>query len=461
MPGALVAAAAAAALGLAVAVPSQASGATAAVPPVPPVPATVLPATTGSVTGPAPDTAALVRAVTAGLTSRALGTDVTLSVIDVATGASLVARADTRPQKPASTLKLLTGLTVLRALGDDARLTTKVVAGAAPRDLVLVGGGDATLTRLPVRSQDLPAGQAARPASLAALVASTVAALKAASRGSVTVQVDDSLFTGPRQASGWPSSYVSSGVVAPVSALSVDQGARSASSRSRDADPALAAGAAFVSGLKKAGITVLGPVTRVVADPRAAVLASVQSPTVSALVERMLTASDDALAEALAHLAGGKLAGDASFVGGTTATVATLTTLGVPTTGVELSDGSGLSLDDRLPATTLVHALAAVATDAPVAGQTVGALWPVMTGLPVAGVTGTLAPRFASAGTTAGRGVVRAKTGTLTGVDSLAGLVRDVHGRLLAFAFVADSSPGPVLDARAALDRGATALVTS
>ena len=55
-------------------------------------------------------------------------------------------------------------------------------------------------------------------------------------------------------------------------------------------------------------------------------------------------------------------------------------------------------------------------------------LWPLSTGLPVAGVTGTLAERFSTAGTDAGRGVVRAKTGTLTGVDALAGLMRDAEG---------------------------------
>ena len=59
-----------------------------------------------------------------------------------------------------------------------------------------------------------------------------------------------------------------------------------------------------------------------------------------------------------------------------------------------------------------------------------------------------------------GRGVVRAKTGTLTGVVSLAGVVRDRSGRLLVFGFVADRSPGPLLDAQAALDRAASVLAT-
>ena len=73
-------------------------------------------------------------------------------------------------------------------------------------------------------------------------------------------------------------------------------------------------------------------------------------------------------------------------------------------------------------------------------------------------MTGTLATRFDATGTKVGRGVVRAKTGTLTGVDCLAGLVRDSHGRLLAFAVLADSTPGPQAASRTALDRVASAV---
>jgi D-alanyl-D-alanine carboxypeptidase/D-alanyl-D-alanine-endopeptidase (penicillin-binding protein 4) len=71
----------------------------------------------------------------------------------------------------------------------------------------------------------------------------------------------------------------------------------------------------------------------------------------------------------------------------------------------------------------------------------------------VAGFTGTLSTRY----TDGAAGVVRAKTGTLTGVNALAGTVVDRDGRLLAFAFLAadTASRDP---AQAALDRAATAL---
>jgi D-alanyl-D-alanine carboxypeptidase/D-alanyl-D-alanine-endopeptidase (penicillin-binding protein 4) len=428
----------------------------------PAVPTTVLPPTDVTAASPAPSAdPTLAAALTAAMRSRALGTDLTVSVVDVASGAVLVARGDTRPQQPASSLKVLTAVTVLHEYGDDARLSTSVVTGATPTEIVLVGGGDSTLTRVPARAADLPAGQAARPASMTALVAATAKALTAQGRTSVTLTYDDTLFTGPRTAEGWPASYVASGVVSPVSALSVDGGRTSATSRSRSSDPAFAAASYFASRLTAAGVAVKGRPVRGSAPASATAVAAVQSPTMADLVERLLTQSDDDLAEALAHLAGGKAGGSASFVGGVEATKSVLTALGVPVAGVRLADGSGLSGVDHVPAITMVRTLAVAATDAPSSSEGAGRLWPTTSGLPVAGVTGTLTDRFATVGTSAGRGVVRAKTGTLTGVNSLSGLVRDAQGRLLAFSFIADGSPGPVLDARAALDRGASVLAAS
>ena len=74
---------------------------------------------------------------------------------------------------------------------------------------------------------------------------------------------------------------------------------------------------------------------------------------------------------------------------------------------------------------------------------------PMLDGLPVAGGTGTLADRF-TVGENPGAGWVRAKTGTLTGVSSLTGIVQTVDGRVLSFALISGgTSPA---DARPALD---------
>jgi serine-type D-Ala-D-Ala carboxypeptidase/endopeptidase (penicillin-binding protein 4) len=432
--------------------------------PPPAVPSAVLPPATGSTaTPPAGQDARLAAGVLAALSATAVGPSVSAAVLDVGTGTALVARGASMPVLPASTLKLLTAAAVLRGWGTQARLRTTVVSGAKGQ-VVLVGAGDATLSRRSVGTW--PAGMGARPASLADLAAATAKALTAAKRTSVAVAVDDSLFTGPRTAPGWPSSYLTSGVIAPVTALSVDQGRsqHAVGSSPRVPDPSIAAGRIFASLLASHGIKVTGTVVRASAPRGAAELAAVQSPPMVDLVERMLTQSDDDLAEALGHLAGAKLGGAASFAGGSAAVMAALKALGVPTTGLLVVDCSGLSRRDRLTADVLVHLLAAIAADGPTsvpgAAAPASVLWPASTGLAVAAVNGTLVDRFLLPADAPGRGIVRAKTGTLTGVDGLAGLVRAADGRLLAFAFLDDKSPGPKWSARAALDRAATVVAT-
>jgi D-alanyl-D-alanine carboxypeptidase/D-alanyl-D-alanine-endopeptidase (penicillin-binding protein 4) len=80
-------------------------------------------------------------------------------------------------------------------------------------------------------------------------------------------------------------------------------------------------------------------------------------------------------------------------------------------------------------------------------------LRPILTGLPVAGLTGTLADRFRR-GARSAAGAVRAKTGTLTQVSAVAGTTVDRSGQLLVFAFVANRVPSPdPTAAEAALDR--------
>jgi D-alanyl-D-alanine carboxypeptidase/D-alanyl-D-alanine-endopeptidase (penicillin-binding protein 4) len=117
---------------------------------------------------------------------------------------------------------------------------------------------------------------------------------------------------------------------------------------------------------------------------------------------------------------------------------------------VNLTDGSGLSRDDRIPAGVLT-AVVSGAADGSIDGASL-----LLSGLPVAGYDGTLADRGDDDPATA-PGEIRAKTGTLLGVHALAGTVVTADGRLLAFAVVADGSTSEVA-AENALDDFASGL---
>jgi D-alanyl-D-alanine carboxypeptidase/D-alanyl-D-alanine-endopeptidase (penicillin-binding protein 4) len=181
-------------------------------------------------------------------------------------------------------------------------------------------------------------------------------------------------------------------------------------------------------------------------------VAHVDSPTVAALVERMLTTSDNDVAEALGRLSAHASGRPATFAGAVQTVQATLTALGVAQPVRGMHDASGLSRLDRVAPETIVGVLAAAA------GPHHPELRPLLAALPVAGFTGTVAGRFHSPDSVAAAGVARVKTGTLAGVGSLAGVVTDRSGRLLAFAILA--TPASRSAGEEALDRVAAALAS-
>jgi D-alanyl-D-alanine carboxypeptidase/D-alanyl-D-alanine-endopeptidase (penicillin-binding protein 4) len=267
----------------------------------------------------------------------------------------------------------------------------------------------------------------------------------------VAVRVDDSLFTGPAVSPDWRESYVPSGVVSPVSALAVDAGRVSPTSDAREPDPALAAGRDLARLLAKRGVTVTGEVTRAAAPAGAAELAAVESPTVAELVELMLASSDNDLAEAMLRLVAVGQDRPGTFTDGTAVVQDVLADLGVPTAGTELLDGSGLARGSMVSPATLGRLLVTAADGSH------PRLDDLVTGLPVAGFSGTLSLRFGAGRAGTAAGLVRAKTGTLTGVSTLAG-VTSVDGRPVVFVVMSDEVPGDTLAARAALDRFAATL---
>jgi serine-type D-Ala-D-Ala carboxypeptidase/endopeptidase (penicillin-binding protein 4) len=414
----------------------------------------------GSAPGELPTSSGLQSALTGPLSASALGPQVSAVVTDPATGKVLWSQEPDQPQTPASTTKLVTSAAALAALGPDATFTTKVVRGTTQNSVILVGGGDPTLAVHPY-----PAGQYPRPATLAGLAATTARALKARGQSTVSLRYDATLYTGPDLAPGWPAAYVSTGNVTPISALEVDQGRLTTAGapeddddpynlRARISDPAGMAAAAFAALLAADGIHVTGTPATQKAGPNAETLASTQSPPLSAIVQQMLEESNNVIAENLARQVALKNNQPASYSGAAAAVTAELSRLGISTSGLHLVDGSGLSPLDKIAPATLVRTLQLATSNQKIR--------PLLAGLPVAGFSGTLSAGqsvFAGIGGPA-LGSVRAKTGNLDTVTTLAGLATDRAGRTLAFAFMADKIPaaGLLRTAANAIDDAAAAL---
>jgi D-alanyl-D-alanine carboxypeptidase/D-alanyl-D-alanine-endopeptidase (penicillin-binding protein 4) len=409
----------------------------------------------GSSGKPLPTSQGLNAALGTLLDAPSLGGIRTGAVLDGATGRGLFDHQADQPTAPASTTKIATAVAALETLGPDFTIPTTVVPGSGPDTIVLVGGGDPTLT---ATAPSPGVNSSAQPASLSALADATAKALRAHGTLKVKLSYDTSRYTGPVV-----HPIGRNDNLAPVTALMTDEGRvdpNSTESAPRVEDPAAFAAQSFAGMLQARGITVSGTsapaTTSVPSRSFGSTIAQVRSMSLSALVERMLTNSDNDIAEALARQTAIGAHQPADFSGGATAVSRALAKLGLPLGGTVFLDGSGLDRDDRLTADLLARLLATAASPAH------PELRSVLSGLPVAGFTGTLSDRFNASDNSnrngaSAAGLVHAKTGTLTGVNTLAGTVVDADGRLLVFAFMASGTGDPYA-AVAALDRLATAV---
>ena len=394
----------------------------------------------------APNPAAVRRALAAPLRDAHLGPHV-VAIVGSLTSPRAVFSSGAGTVAPASSLKLLTLTAALATLGPSATFDTRVVRGATPRDLVLVGGGDPYLAAKP----DPTGASYPPPADLTTLAHRTATALAKAGVATVSLGYDDSLFSGPAFSPHWPAAYRTDSVITPISALWVGRGVL-ADGLQRSADPSLDAARAFSAALTKAGIRVRSAPAHVRAAAAAPPVASVSSAPVDEIVQEILQVSDNEAAEVMLRHVGLAVSHSGTFTAGVAGVAKTLAGLGVAVSTARLYDGSGLSRDDRVPAQALLDVLRLAGGDAH------PELRPLVDGLPVAAFSGSLADRF-GVGAEAGRGWVRAKTGTLTGTSALAGFAQDAQGALVPFVFVADQVPTlDTLAARVALDRAAAAL---
>ena len=368
-------------------------------------------------------------------------------VIDPETGTVLWNKDSNSPQLPASTAKLLTGTALLTSVDPTSRFVTKVVAGDQEGDIVLVGGGDVTLS---ARNEGVGTVYDGAP-----LMADLAAQVRASGVDVKRIVLDTDYWSDPDLADGWLTSDIrgtpgsAQGYITRMSPLMVDGDREDPANENsvRTGDPANTAGKALARLLGNPDLTLVAGT----APENGTVIGQVSSQPMSVLLAQALEKSDNVLAEALARQVAIARGAPPSFAGASAAILEALEDLKIDTIGVEMYDGSGISTKDRVPPAVLAQVVAlAVKGDTP-------ALRNLLTGLPVAGVSGSLADRFQDPGSSAGAGWVRAKTGSLEVTYALAGYVPDVDGRIVVFAFVSNgvgTGTRPALDALAAGLRG-------
>jgi D-alanyl-D-alanine carboxypeptidase/D-alanyl-D-alanine-endopeptidase (penicillin-binding protein 4) len=402
------------------------------------------------------DSAAVETAVAGYLDTRALGPHVLAAVAPLdRPGQRYLLGSSDELATPASTTKLVTSAVALFLLGPDHVFETRTVLerGRGTPRLVLVGGGDPFLLSSPQArwGTNTAATFAPKKADVETLARQTARSLRKDGVRKVQVGYDDSLFSGPAANPHWRADYIPDDIVSPISALWVDEG-RDPSGYGKVSDPSLTAASVFANALAEAGIAVIGAPEATVAGSHASKVASVSSPPLAQIVQRLIEVSDNEAAEVLLRQAGVADQGEGSFVGGQTAVKRVLAANDVDMRGSVLYDGSGLSREDLMSPQLLVDVIRwAASDDQP-------DLRALVTSLPVAGFTGSLTNRF-DQGAAQGPGRVRAKTGTLTGVTSLAGIAVDLDGSLLVFAMLADDvRPSRSGIAQTAMDNAASAL---
>jgi serine-type D-Ala-D-Ala carboxypeptidase/endopeptidase (penicillin-binding protein 4) len=405
--------------------------------PSPEMPSPVLAA---AAAGEPPDPAALKAKITSVRVKNANGT-YSGSVIDVGTGKVLFGHSSRTPLIPASTMKVLTCAAALSILGPDHRFKTSVVSPKAGQ-IVLVGGGD------PYLATKASAEDYAPRASIGDLARRTAAALSQRKITEVRLGYDDSLFAGPAWNPWWPDGYHDQ--VSRVSALWVNEGRGGSSVGPRSANPAKQAATEFAKALKKRGVSV-SAIAAAKAPSSSAELAAVSSWPLQRIVEQILMMSDNDAAEVMLRQAAIGAGRRGTTANGVAVVREKLIELGAWHEGSNITDGSGLARETKVPAATLATLLRLAA------GNKHSELRPLVTGLAVAGVEGSLQIRFSDDASLAGRGVVRAKTGTLRKVHSLAGVVRTADGSLLSFAFLINN-PKNEYAANVWLDRVTTAI---
>lgn len=352
--------------------------------------------------------------------------------------------ADT-PRIPASTMKLVTSTGALLQFGPDHRFSTRLLAddrtSTLGRTLVgrvyLKGAGDPVLATRSYAGRYLR-GKATAISDLARPLRAKGIRLI---RGPIIA--DEHLFDSKRLGPGWPSYYRA--YASPLSALVTNQNFTGNARAAYVSSPAIAAAQRMKAALKGVGVRQVGGLTVGVTPASARPIGSATSPPLRTILRTMNLESDNFIAETLAKDVGAYGAGRGTTTAGVSRTRTVLMARGILGPSDRLVDGSGLSRDNRIAASSLVRLIADADGDETWGAALISSL--------AQGGEGTLVHRFLTGPATKR---VRAKTGYLNNVSAMAGRVVSRGGEHYAFALIMNSPD--ILGARATQDRVVTLL---
>jgi serine-type D-Ala-D-Ala carboxypeptidase/endopeptidase (penicillin-binding protein 4) len=350
--------------------------------------------------------------------------------------------ADT-PLAPASVLKLATTTTAMIKFGTNHRFATRALTTSRGSNLgkvYMVGGGDPTLTTEAYREKRyLPAPTDAikRPAfphgsATVEQLAAAIAARGVRHIGNLTV--DDHIFDASRTQAGWlPRYLVNNPDVGYIDGLTINEGYGDLDQKTIVPSPALAAGDALANALERRGVTV-GRVAAGQTTRGAHEIARVESPTVAEIIDFTNRYSINYNAEILLKDLGASFGGSGSTAAGVAVVRKTLRALGISTKGLVMTDGSGLSVLDRVTPRTVAGLLEKIITMAGPAGNALRA------SIPVSGEPGTLLKRMSGPLT---KDKVHGKTGQIEHVRSMAGWVMPLDGVPIVYVAIFNNAGRP------------------
>jgi serine-type D-Ala-D-Ala carboxypeptidase/endopeptidase (penicillin-binding protein 4) len=352
-------------------------------------------------------------------------------------GRPLFDHGGARPLVPASTQKVLVGAALLDLMSPSDTFDTVVwaetpmVDGIIQGDVWVVGGGDPLLATEAFVERN---GEQERPATRFESLADSLVAI-GLTRIEGSVIGDGTRYDTVYDVPSWPARYREQVSAGPLAGLTVNDGLTTftptrvpTNPGTPAADPPAHAARVLDDLLEERGVTVTRSPGSGSAPDDAVWIAALPSLPVQVIVTQMMQWSDNTTAELLLKEIGVRGGGEGSTLAGGTVMVSTLAGTGVRVDGVAPVDGSGLALDNLVTCQALTDVLDIAGSDSPLADT-----------LAVSGVSGTLRNRLVD---TPAVGRLRAKTGSLRHVATLAGFIDSQNGRTYTFAVMANLTDG-------------------